>query len=460
MDMKNVRETPCGRIRGTGCQWPGIAAYKGIRYATAGRWEYPQIITHWEGEYDASAYGNCSYQPRTFYDEEQMPEKAFYYNEFRKGETYTYSEDCLFLNIWTPEDTTVDSHLPVLFYIHGGGFTGGCGHEKHFDGPIWASKGCVAVTINYRLGPLGFLCLPELKEEAGHTGNYGLFDQLAALQWIHDNIASFGGDPDNITLMGQSAGAMSVQQHLLSPLSRPYIAKAVMSSGCGVNKMFGAANPPEKSYDFWHQVMHTAGCGRLKDFRELPAEDLFAAMNKAKKENKVKGMPCSPCTDGIFTPKSPLDIIAAGEQADVPTLVGTNSEDIVPPILHKMALGWCKTQNSAGKANAYAYYFDRKLPGDKNGAWHSADLWYWFGTLKNSWRPFGEKDEFLSDQMSTYLVNFARTGNPNGNGLPVWKAVRNDQTQVLLLGEKETQMGKPNALKMYLTMLTKKSVGE
>ncbi len=148
-----------------------------------------------------------------------MPEKAFYYNEFRKGEHYDYSEDCLLLNIWTPEDAEPDSALPVIFYIHGGGFTGGCGHEKHFDGPVWPTKGVVVVTINYRLGPMGFVCLPELAAESGHTGNYALYDQLTALQWVHDNIRAFGGDPANITLMGQSAGAMSVQQLVLSPLT-------------------------------------------------------------------------------------------------------------------------------------------------------------------------------------------------------------------------------------------------
>lgn len=458
--MTKIIETPCGQIKGCDCQWPGVTAFKGIRYATAGRWEYPEPVTRWEGVYDATAYGNCCYQPRAFYDEEQMPEKAFYYNEFRKGETYTYSEDCLFLNIWMPKDAAQGSGLPVLFYIHGGGFTGGCGHEKHFDGPVWAEKGVVAVTINYRLGPLGFLCLPELAKEVGHTGNYGLFDQLAALEWVHDNIRAFGGEPGNITLMGQSAGAMSVQQHLLSPLSRPYIAKAVMSSGCGVNKMFGSANPPEKSYDFWRQVMKRAGCDGLDAFRSLPAKELFDAMNEVKKENKVKGMPCSPCTDGVFAVKAAIDVVAAREQADVPTLVGTNSEDMFPPIFHKMAVGWCKSQHLAGKAPAYGYYFDRKLPGDNNGAWHSADLWYWFGTLKNGWRPFAKKDEDLSGQMSDYLVNFSKMGNPNGDGLPDWRPTTDGQDKVLCLGEKETHMGKPSALKMYFTMLTKKSVGE
>lgn len=125
----------------------------------------PVPVTHWDGVYDATQYGACCYQPRAFYDEAAAPGKAFYYNEFRKGETYTYSEDCLFLNIWAPADAAPGDRLPVIFYIHGGGFTGGCGHEKHFDGPVWPTKGCVAVTINYRLGPMGFVCLPELADE-------------------------------------------------------------------------------------------------------------------------------------------------------------------------------------------------------------------------------------------------------------------------------------------------------
>ena len=144
--MHSTIMTKCGEIRGTTCQWEGVTAYKGIRYATAGRFEYPVEVTSWDGVYDATEYGNCSFQPRAFYNEEDVPEKAFYYEEFRKGATYTYSEDCLFLNIWVPEDATAESKLPVLFYIHGGGYTGGCGHEKHFDGPVWPTKGVIAVT--------------------------------------------------------------------------------------------------------------------------------------------------------------------------------------------------------------------------------------------------------------------------------------------------------------------------
>ena len=233
-NMPNIIMTKCGEIRGTTCQWKGVTAYKGIRYATAGRWEYPEIVTHWDGVYEANKYGNCSYQPRAFYNEEEVVEKAFYYNEFRKGESYTYDDDCLFLNIWVPETATPESKLPVIFYIHGGGYTGGCGHEKHFDGPVWPTKGVIAITCNYRLGPMGYLCLPELEKEAGHTGNYGMFDQITALQWVKNNIKAFGGNPENITLMGQSAGAMSTLNLCISPLTDGLFAKAVMNSGGGV----------------------------------------------------------------------------------------------------------------------------------------------------------------------------------------------------------------------------------
>jgi para-nitrobenzyl esterase len=167
-NMDYVVHTPCGKIKGCAGRIPGTVAYKGIRYATAGRWKYPKQITAWDGIYDATRYGNCCYQPRSFYDEENNSKKYFYYNEFRKGEKYTYSEDCLFLNIFAPEKAKAGDKLPVLIGIHGGSFTGGCGHEKHFDDPVWPAKGVIGITLNYRIGPLGFLCLPELAEEAGN----------------------------------------------------------------------------------------------------------------------------------------------------------------------------------------------------------------------------------------------------------------------------------------------------
>ncbi len=451
--MNYIVNTPCGQLQGCAGRVPGTAAYKGIRYATAGRWEYPKQVTHWEGTYDATRYGNCAYQPRAFYNEEEVPEKAFYYNEFRKGETYTYSEDCLFLNVFTPDTAKEGDKLPVLVYIHGGGFNGGCGHEKHFDGPVWPELGVIGVTLNYRLGPLGFACLPELKEEAGCTGNYGLYDQHTAIRWVKDNIASFGGDPENITIMGQSAGAMSVQQHCMSPMSQGMFQKAVMSSGGGVSKLMSAASP-EKNYDFWHAVMERCGCRDLEAFRALPVAELYAQWQKAKKEVKGGAMAISPVLDGRLVVDTGSNILSAGKQLAIPYMAGTTSEDMMPPILYKMAKDWCAAQPE----KSYAWFFDRRLPGDNNGAWHSSDLWYWFGTLENCWRPMEQKDFELSRQMTEYLTNFCKYADPNGAGLTAWMPA--DQDKVLRMGEEATHMGKPSMLKLLKTMVTNKAVGE
>ena len=445
--------TPCGAVQGTAGRIPGTAAYKGIRYATAGRWEYPVQVTHWDGVYDATRYGACSWQPRSFYNEAENLKKIFYYNEFRKGEHYDYSEDCLFLNVFTPDTAKEGDKLPVIIYIHGGGFTGGCGHEKHFDGPAWPAQGVIGVTINYRLGPMGFVCLPELKAEAGFTGNYGLYDQLTTIQWVHDNIASFGGDPDNVTIMGQSAGAMSVQQHCLSPLSEGLFHKAVMSSGGGVSRML-SSSPAEKNYAFWQKCMEYAGCKTLAEFRVVSPEKLFEAWNLTRKELHNPG--CFPCIDGRLVIGSGADLLAQGKQHDIPYMAGSTSEDMMPPILQSMARKWCAAQRKP----SYTWYFNRQLPGDDNGAWHSSDLWYWFGTLPNGWRPFTEKDYAVSGQMVNFLCNFARSGEPNGSDLPVWAASNAHNKAVLMLGEGDTRMAKPSLIRMIKTMMINKAVGE
>lgn len=445
--MDYIINTPCGTLRGVKSRVEGIVAYKGIRYATAGRFEYPKEVTHWNGVYEATEYGACAYQPRSFYNEEDMPKKIFYYNEFRKGEKYTYSEDCLFLNVFTPEK--VEGKLPVIIYIHGGGFTGGCGHEKHFDTPIWPKKGVIGVTLNYRLGPLGFAVLPELKAEAGRTGNYGLYDQLTAIKWVKNNIAAFGGDPDNITIMGQSAGAMSVQQHCLSPLSKGLFHKAVMSSGGGVNKILSATRP-EKGFDFWHAVMEDVGAKNLKEFRAVPVEEIFKSWQKLLKT--MKGGFCTPYIDGRLIVESGANLVEQGRHHKIPYLIGSTSHDMMPPILYSMATKWCDLQETP----AYSWYFERMLPGDKHGAWHSSDLWYWFGTLENGWRPFKERDHKISDLMTDYLTNFAKTSDPNGAGLPTWSV---DGGSMCIGGRKDA-MGKPSKLKMTWTMVTNHAPGE
>lgn len=443
--MEKIISTPSGKIKGQ-ITPNGVVAFKGIRYAMAGRWEYPRLIESYDGIYDATKYGSCSYQPRAFYNEEENIKKIFYYNEFRKDEEYTYSEDCLFLNVWTPEGATDRDRLPVIVYIHGGGYTGGCAHEKHFDGPVWPTKGVIAVTVNYRLGPMGFLCLPELHEEGGRCGNYGLYDQLVALKWVKKNISAFGGDPDRITLMGQSAGAMSVGLHCSSPLSRGLFSAAVMSSGCGMSEML--LTTPEKVYPFWQEVMRRTGCKTLSDFRTLPPEELFTEWQRAKKKVKGGMMSTTPVKDGHL-------IVDGARPADIPYLIGSNSRDMAPPILHSLSKKWGKKRGE----HSYVYLFDRMLPGDSCGAWHSADLWYWFGTLKNCWRPMEDWDYALSDQMTDYLCNFAKCGRPEGQGLAAWEPV-SKSGRVLILGEQSARMGRANILKLTKIMLTNKSVGE
>ena len=436
--MKKIISTPCGEIQGVVSD--GIVDFKGIRYAECKRWAYPEIVTKWDGIYDASHYGNCSYQPRAFYNEEDNPGKIFYYNEFRKGESYTYDEDCLFLNIRVPEWATPESGLPVLVYIHGGGFTGGCGHEKHFDGAVWARKGVISVTVNYRLGPMGFLCLPELKEESGHTGNYGLYDQVAAVEWVKNNISAFGGDGEKITIMGQSAGAMSVQHLCQSDFTDGLFCSAVMSSGVGMGSFM--LSTPEKKYDFWKTVMKNCGAETLDEFRYVPAETLF----REWKKTKGSAMSVVPVKDGIL-------IKEKSAVKKIPYMVGVTSHDMAPAILYSLTKSWAK------RNNAYMWLFERMLPGDDKGAWHSSDLWYWFGTMGNCWRPMGKDDYELSERMVSCLCNFVKCGNPNGDNMKNnnWNICRSDR-DVISFGDGISSKGKIKML-IYNT-LKNKPVGE
>ena len=444
--MAYLIQTPCGAIQGAACAVPGVAAYKGIRYATAGRWEYPKEVTGWEGVYNATAYGAGCIQEETFLSPEAL-ESSFYYNEFRKGQNLTYSEDCLFLNIWTPEKARPGDNLPVLVYIHGGAFQGGCSNEKPFDDPIWPVKGVIAVTLNYRVGPLGFACFEEAAKEAGHTGNYGLYDQLTALEWIQHNIAAFGGSPSRVTLMGQSAGAMSVQHHCLSPLTNGLFARAVMISGGGGLKRY-PVKAMRKRYHFWEDVMERCGCEDLQQLRQVSVDVLYEAWSKAARRNPGVWHQCGPCVDGKFITADPIKLLKKGVEKNIPYMMGSTSQDMMPVRLSRIARHYCADQAREAKRSSFVWLFDRRLPGDKRGAWHSSDLWYWFGTLRNCWRPMEEKDVELARQMVLYLTNFARCGDPNGRPLPMWESGRPTSQRVLRIGQNETYMGRVNSLRL------------
>jgi para-nitrobenzyl esterase len=229
-----------------------------------------------------------------------------------------------------------------------------------------------------------------------------------------------------------------------------------MSSGGGVSKLMDSKATAEDRYEFWQRVMKESGCNTIQEFLALEPEKLFATWQTLKKSSPKYGMVAAPCLDGHLLVKSALDATAAGEQKQIPYMAGSTSHDIVPLFIQQMAKDWCERQ----KTPSYAWFFDRKLPGDDNGAWHSSDLWYWFGTLKNCWRPMEDRDYMLSDLCTTYLCNFVKTGNPNGENVPEWKAAKKGQKEVLRWGEGSIRMDKVSQLKLAHTMLTNKAVGE
>lgn len=433
--MKEITiETACGRLKGIDSE-TGVHKFLGVRYATAGRWEYPKEVTRWEGTFDAADFKDASIQRRTFYEEQA---DSFYYREFRRDEVYTYSEDCFYLNIWKPECC---KDAPVILYIHGGMFLGGCGNEKPFDGSAYARKGVIFVTCNYRLGPLGYCCLPELEQRDGHTGNYGLYDQLTALKWICHNIEQFGGNPANVTVMGQSAGAMSLQQLCLSPLAGKYISKAIMTSGGGVSETFGSTTYQEKTYPFWKEVLSQCGT-TLEEWIKCDAKDLLDSMFAVMQKYPNGIQNCMPVIDGGIVLYNAEEINTKKMQAKIPYLMGSTKDDLVSEEMHRMAKDWAILQSEQDMIPSYCFYFSRNLPGDEKGSWHSSELWYTIGALNNCWRPWEEKDYKLSDVIMDYFTNFATCGNPNDESLPEWKITSKSQTDVMIFSDSEIGMGK------------------
>ena len=427
--MKTIeKETGCGKILGL-ISNAGVAEYRGIRYATAERWKYPKPVETWDGVYDSTAFGAACTQMRTFDREADKDPEPFYYREFRKNMDFDYSEDCLFLNIWAP---VYASHAPVILYIHGGAFMGGCGNEMHMDGTEFAKRGVIFVSINYRLGVFGFLCSRELEEESGHTGNYGLYDQAAAIRWVHRHIASFGGDPDRITLFGQSAGAMSIQQLVLSPLVKPLIHGAIMSSGGGVGQEFAAVTPVQDSLTYCSKITKLLG-DTPQEWRQKSAEEVLSAVKPTADRNLLNHL--CPHVDGQLIPEDPARAVSEGKMADIPYLLSTNSEDILPEILSRMAVDFCMSVNALHRKPAWYFRFSRQLPGDDSGAFHSAELWYTMGTLSRCWRPMTENDYALSHALVSAFCCFAQSGSPESTALPAWQPMDSPSGPFLEFGD-------------------------
>ena len=416
-DSNPVLTVEGGKLVGVLTPTPGVIAYKGIPFAAPPvgdlRWKEPQPVVPWQGTKVADKYGDAAEQVT-------WDPQSFYGREWRASGSVPFSENCLYLNVWTPAAGQPDKKLPVAMWIHGGGYREGFAFEPEMDGgEEWALRGVILVSVTYRLGVIGFFSHPLLSAESPHgvSGNYGLLDQVAAVKWIHDNIAQFGGDPNNITIFGQSAGAGSVQALCASPLSKNLISHAISMSGGGLSDfrlgggLLDTVQMANKGFmDYFKKTT-------LKEMRALSFEELLK-MAKEYGEATKKPMFWGPVTDNYFSRGTFSEEAKAGRIADIPYMFGYTANDLFD--MTKAVKDFCALRAEKSSKPAYGYFFARPLPGDTSGAFHSSDLWYVFHSFRHSWRPFTAGDQALSQQMVDYYTNFARFGDPNGKGEEVW----------------------------------------
>jgi para-nitrobenzyl esterase len=459
-DKSLLIKTKQGKVEGKqeGPVQSPVRAFLGIPYATPPlgplRWTAPTPAAMWKGTRDATAFGHRCMQP-TIYNDMVFRDPGV-------------SEDCLNLNVWTPAKSK-SAKLPVMVWIFGGGFLAGGTSEGRQDGAQLASNGVVVVSMNYRLGIFGYFAHPALTAESPNksSGDYGLLDQTAALRWVKENIAAFGGDPDNVTLFGESAGSFSVSAQMASPLAKGLFQKAIGESG-GAFSSAGLAFKPLHEVETTDQTFarDDLSADTLEQLRAIPAERLVELSRKAGAPRFV------PDIDGYLLPESVPSIFAAGRQNDVPLLAGYNRDEggidpkttlesyrkdvaakypghaaeileLYPATDDAQAVRsaadlagdrfiafstwkWMEAQAATGKQPIYRYRFDLAPPADPNhpgglAAYHSSEIPYVFGDLDLlhgfDWRP---EDRALSLQMQRYWTNFAKTGNPNGIRLPEW----------------------------------------
>ena len=435
-------ESSCGTLKGN--ERENCFEFLGVPYARAGRFEFASPVESWSGVLDATRPGQACPQNRAWHEHLENPTRRFYKKEFREGSVFSYGEDCLNLNIFTPKRA---KNCPVVLFIHGGGFDSGINSEDPFDGAGLAARGIVTVFINYRLGPLGWLTHEKIEERYGRDGNFGLDDQLTAIRWVKAHIASFGGDGENITLLGQSAGAISIQYHCLNRANAGLFRHAAMMSGGGMFPRFALPRRAEVTRAYWREFMAIAGCGGLDELKEASLDTLFDAVEEIRKRRRDNTYNTMPVIDGKLI-AAPIDELIK-DPLPLDYLLGYTNNDMYAPVMAFIGDRFAKANG------AYVYYFDLDAPGDENGAFHSCDLRYVFETLPGSWRPYGARDYEASAQLAQYLADFARCGDPNGGDLPPWRPSAKNCARVLRFAPRGTAMGRADYAKMMLNLLRK-----
>ena len=470
-----------GKVKGFYSEDKKVEIYAGIPYAKAERWKEPETYT-WDGELDGRYFGPRSMQPRT----NALVDSAMdIYSEKRWRPNYLMqpqqerSEDALNLNIWKPN--TSETNLPILVFIHGGSLTSGSGSYEDYNGESIAHLGVIMITIQYRLGVFGYFAHPDLKEESPHhtTGNYGLLDQIFALKWINDNAVNFGGDKNNITIAGESAGSSSVSALCTSPLAKGLFKRAIGESSSLVMKV-----PPhtyrteEVAYEVSEKILKEFHCKSIADLRKIPAKKL------AETKNKNQEM----MLDGYALTKDPYRVYLDGENNEEALLNGYNVKEadafVIPQYLFSptnkrniekriatqigeeyakkvcelykeqiekdafnaineiMSVYWFIMphhvwSNMALNNSVHVYRYQFTKENGYHGTYHSGEMIYAYGNISLSKRQFAydQKDRDLEKIMVNYWANFAKTGNPNGENLPLWEEYQNSQDQVMELGE-------------------------
>jgi para-nitrobenzyl esterase len=443
-----------------------ITSFLGVPYAAAPvgemRWQPPAAVKSWQSIRSAKNFSNSCYQP------DPPPIFGPYTEEFVVGPKP--SEDCLYLNVWAPSKGA--KTRPVLVFLHGGGFLGGSGAIEIYNGKHLASKGIVVVSINYRVGPFGFFVHPDLRrtEDGGTPGNYGILDQIAALKWVRDNIDAFGGDPDNVTLAGQSAGAISVSALMVSPAAKGLFHKAILESPVAIGRPTPSSSDAQERGRAFLQYLGSPSVAAL---RQRPAKDIQDAvwLPIDAQSNKPR-IGFEPYVDGNLIPEDPM-AYQGKRFLNMPMILGfTADEQFGPPVrtsaefvanvrkrfgndadallklyphdtdssasvsskildrdCYMTALSiWADRHTSAEAPPIYSYVFSHSPPVQSPpsfGAFHTAEVPYVFGVLSRDRRPYDSSDLQLSELIQSYWLNFMKSGNPNSAALPKWESVKN-----------------------------------